>query len=245
MKDVLSRIGIGSARVDTILPSSTVCAGDSVDAEVHVEGGSTDQDIDAIYFALETEYRTEEGYADAIVDKWRLTDPFTIEADDERRFETTIDVPRRTPVTVGSVSVEIETGLDISMAVDPEDEDRIEVRPTERLQAVFDALENLGFSLRSSSCQARPGNIFSTSARFVQEFEFRPQHGEFSGEVDEVEIIPVYDDGGLTVHMEVDRRGGLLSEAMDVDERHTSFTVQNDDPSAVEQPLADAIRQLS
>ncbi|MDS0276206.1 sporulation protein [Halomicroarcula sp. S1AR25-4] len=245
MKDVLSRIGIGSARVDTVLPSSTVRAGDAVDAEVHVEGGSTDQDIDAIYFALETEYRTEEGYADAIVDKWQLTEPFTIGSGEERRFETTIDVPRRTPVTVGSVSVEIETGLDISMAVDPEDEDRIEVRPTERLQAVFDALENVGFSMKSSSCEARPGGIFSTSASFVQEFEFRPQRGEFSGEVDEVEIIPVYDGNGLTVHMEVDRRGGLLSEAMDIDERHTSFTVQDADPAAIEPSLTQAIRDLS
>ncbi|MBV0922586.1 hypothetical protein KTS45_00075 [Halomicroarcula limicola] len=45
--------------------------------------------------------------------------------------------------------------------------------------------------------------------------------------------------------MDVDRRGGLLSEAMDADERHTSFTVQNADPSAVEGPLSDAIRRLS
>ncbi|WP_276272333.1 sporulation protein [Haloarcula litorea] len=245
MRDVLSRIGIGSARVDTVLPSSTVRAGESVDAEVHVEGGSTDQDVDAIYFALETEYRTEEGYQEAVVDKWRLTEPFTIEEGEERRFETTIEVPRRTPVTVGSVSVEVETGLDISLAVDPEDEDRIEVRPTERLQAVFDALESLGFSLHSSECSARPGGVFSTSASFVQEFEYRPRGGEFSGDVDEVEVVPVYGDDALTVHLEVDRRGGLLSEAMDVDERHTSFTVTDADPDAIEGPLADAIRDLS
>jgi len=245
MKDVLSRIGIGSARVDTVLPSQTVRAGDTVDAEVHVEGGSTEQDIDAIYFALETEYRTEDGYRDAVVDKWQLTDPFTIGTEEDRRFETTVDIPRHTPVTVGSVSVEIETGLDISMAVDPEDEDRLEVRPTARLQAVFDALEALDFTLHSASCEATPGGLLATSARFVQEFEFRPTGGEFAGQVDEVEVVPVYDDDSLTVHLEVDRRGGLLSEAMDTDERHTSFTVATADPASIKSSLSDAIRQLS
>lgn len=245
MKDVLSRIGIGSATVDTILPSDTVRAGESVDAEVHVEGGSTDQDVDAVYFALETEYKSDEGYKDAIVDKWQLTDPFTIEAGDERRFETTIDIPRETPVTTRSTAVEIETGLDISMAVDPGDEDHIEVQPTHRTQAVFDALESLGFTLHSSSCQASNGSLFTTSATFVQEFEFRPQRGQFSGEVDEVEIIPVFDDDRLTVYVEVDRSGGLLSEMTDTDERHTKLTVEEPDADAVASRLEDVIRELS
>ncbi|MDS0222919.1 sporulation protein [Haloarcula sp. S1AR25-5A] len=245
MKDVLSRIGIGSATVDTVLPTDTVRAGESVDAEVHVEGGSTDQDIDAVYFALETEYRSDEGYKDAIVDQWRLTDPFTIEAGEQRRFETTIDIPRHTPVTTRSTAVEIETGLDISMAVDPGDEDHIEVEPTRRTQAVFDALDSLGFTMHSSACETTAGSLFSTSANFVQEFEFRPQRGEFSGEVDEVEIIPVVDAEQLTVYVEVDRSGGLLSEMTDTDERHTKLTVEAPDADAVEARLAEAIRDLS
>ncbi|MGB9931929.1 sporulation protein [Haloarcula amylolytica] len=245
MKDVLSRIGIGSATVDTILPTDTVRAGDSVQAEVHVEGGSTDQDIDAVYFALETEYKSDEGYKDAIIDQWQLTEPFTIEAGEERRFETTIDIPRETPVTTRSTSVEIETGLDISLAVDPGDEDYIEVEPTHRTQAVFDALDSLGFTLHSSSCQATAGSLFTTSARFVQEFEFRPQRGEFAGTVDEVEIVPVFDDDLLTVYVEVDRSAGLLSEVTDADERHTELTVDAPDPDAIEPRLAEAIRELS
>lgn len=247
MKDVLSRIGIGSATVDTMLPTTTVRAGDSVDAEVHVEGGSTAQDIDAVYFALETEYRSDEGYKDAIVDKWQLTDPFTIEAGEKRRFETTIDIPRHTPVTTRSTAVEIETGLDISMAVDPGDEDHIEVEPTHRTQAVFDALESLGFTLHASACEATAGSLFSTSANFVQEFEFRPQRGEFSGAVDEVEIVPVFEADRLKTYVEVDRRGSLLSEMTDTDERHTTLTIEKPAPEAetVEPRLADRIRELS
>ncbi|GCF15468.1 SpoOM-related protein [Haloarcula mannanilytica] len=248
MKDVLSRIGIGSATVETILPTDTVRAGESVQADIHVEGGSTAQDIDAVYFALETEYKSDEGYKDAIIDQWQLTEPFTIAADEERRFETTIDIPRETPVTTRSTAVEIETGLDISMAVDPGDEDYIEVEPTHRTQAVFDALDSLGFTLHSSSCEATAGSLFTSSASFVQEFEFRPQHGEFAGEVDEVEIVPVFDDDDrLTVYVEVDRSGGLLSEMTDTDERHTKLTIEapKPDADAVEPQLEDRIRELS
>nr|WP_241432662.1 sporulation protein [Haloarcula californiae] len=245
MKDVLSRIGIGSATVDTVLPTDSVRAGESVRAEVHVEGGSTDQNIDAVYFALETEYKSDEGYKDAIIDQWQLTEPFTIEAGEKRRFETTIDIPRETPVTTRSTAVEIETGLDISMAVDPGDEDYIEVEPTHRTQAVFDALDSLGFSLHASACEATAGSLFTTSANFAQEFEFRPQHGEFAGAVDEVEIVPVFDDDGLMMYVEVDRSAGLLSEVTDADERHTKLTIEAPDPDAIEPRLADAIRELS
>jgi len=245
MKEVLSRIGIGSATVDTILPTETVRAGESMQAEVRVEGGATEQDIDAIYFALETEYKSDEGYKDAIIDQWQLTEPFTIEAGEERRFETTIDIPRETPVTTRSTAVEIETGLDISLAVDPGDEDYIEVEPTHRTQAVFDALESLGFALHSSACRATAGSLFTISADFAQEFEFRPQHGEFSGRVDEIEIVPVFDDDRLTLYLEVDRSAGLLSAVTDADERHTKLTIEALDPDTIESQLGEAIRELS
>ncbi|MEF8973831.1 MAG: sporulation protein [Haloarcula sp.] len=245
MRNVLSRIGIGSATVDTILPTDTVRAGDSVQAEVHVEGGSTAQDIDAVYFALETEYKSDEGYKDAIVEQWQLTDPFTIEAGEERRFETTIEVPRETPVTTRSTAVEIETGLDISMAVDPGDQDYIEVEPTPRMEAVFDALDSLGFSLHASACRATDGSLFTTSANFAQEFQYRPQRGEFAGQVDEVELVPVFDDDRLTLYLEVDRSAGLLSEVTGADERHTELTVEAPDSDAIEPRLAAAIRELS
>ncbi|WP_458186798.1 sporulation protein [Haladaptatus sp. NG-WS-4] len=39
MKRILSRVGIGAARVDTVLPKTTLTAGESVEVEVHVEGG--------------------------------------------------------------------------------------------------------------------------------------------------------------------------------------------------------------
>lgn len=54
MKKVLASIGIGNATVDTVLPSTTVTPGESVDAEVRIEGGDAEQAVDRIELELET-----------------------------------------------------------------------------------------------------------------------------------------------------------------------------------------------
>lgn len=48
MKKILASIGIGSATVDTVLPSTTVTPGETVDAEINISGGSAEQDIRSI-----------------------------------------------------------------------------------------------------------------------------------------------------------------------------------------------------
>ncbi|WP_433631527.1 sporulation protein [Halomicrococcus sp. NG-SE-24] len=239
MKEVLSRVGIGSATVDTVLPTTTLTAGESVDAEVHVEGGSTDQEVDAIYFALLTRYETDDSTRTGVVDKFRVADPFTIEAGERRTFAVTIDVPRDTPVTVGRTNVWLETGLDIDWAVDPDDEDPLQVAPGPRLATVFDALESLGFTVRTAECEAAPGGLFSGS--FVQEIEFVPRSGPFSGRLDELEVVPRPTADSLEVGLEVDRRGGLLSEMSDLDERLTRLRFTDESADEVERRLREEI----
>jgi sporulation-control protein len=58
-----------------------------------------------------------------------------------------------------------------------------------------------------------------------------------------VELVcsPAADE--LTVFVEIDRRGGLLSELADTDERKASFTVRETDQAAIRRQLADAIEQ--
>ena len=143
---------------------------------------------------------------------------------------------------MGDAKVWIETDLEISMAVDPEDRDHLDVRPTDRMQAVFDAAEDLGLSLYTADCQADPYGRY-VGRRFFQEFEFRPQGGEFRGSLDELELIFDPSEEALTVYAEVDRRGGLLSELSDTDERKTSFSLAQADRQQAREKLERAIRQ--
>jgi len=241
MKELLSRVGIGAATVDTVLPTTTLTAGESVDAEVHVEGGSAEQEIDEIYFALLTRYETDDSKRTGVVDKFRVAESFTVDEGDERTFDVTVDVPRDTPVTVGRTNVWLETGLDIDWAVDPEDEDPVQVDPGPRLGRAFDALDALGFTVRTAECEAVPGGLFSTS--FVQEIEFVPRGGPFSGRLDELEVVPRPAADHLELGLEVDRRGGLLSEMADMDERLTRITVTDESTSEIESKLEDEIER--
>ncbi|WP_254544146.1 sporulation protein [Halomarina pelagica] len=236
MKRILSSIGIGAATVDTVLPSATLTAGEPVEARVDVRGGSTEQEVDSIYFALLTRYATDEGYSTGLVHKFTLAESFAIAPDEERSFDVTIDVPPETPVTLGRTDVWVETGLDIKLAVDPDDTDPVEVHPGPRMRTLFDAVEDLGFTLRTAECRAAPGGLFG-GRRFVQEFEFRPTSGPFAGTLDELEVVCLPSADALEVRLEIDRRGGLLSEMMDVDERMASLTVGDESVSDVRSRL--------
>ncbi|ELZ95931.1 hypothetical protein C440_06562 [Haloferax mucosum ATCC BAA-1512] len=242
MKKVLASIGIGNATVDTVLPSDTVRPGETVDAEVHITGGTVEQDIGTVRFELETRYRTDEGYREVDIKQYTLAEGLTIEADEEETRSVSLDIPYSTPVTLGNADVWIETELDIKRAVDPEDKDYLNVRPEPRLQAVFDALDELGFSLHSAECEADPHSYFTSNRRFIQEFEFRPTSGEFSGALDELEVIPRPSADSLELFVEVDRRGGILSELGDLDERTVQTTIRTTDVAKVRNDLETLIR---
>lgn len=243
MKNILSSVGIGAAEVDTILPKTTLRPGETVEAEVEVRGGSTEQDVDDIYFALITSYRTEDGRKSKVIDKFRLTESFTIAPDEERTFPVEFTIPYGTPTTMGHTDVWVETGLDIDWALDPEDKDYIDVEPSPRLEAVFDAVESLGFSFHTAECQADPYGTFTSQRSFIQEFEFKPHSGPFAGDFDELELVPHESEGELTVHVEIDKRGGLLAEMTDTDERRVTFTVTDADTGAIKEDLRRTIEQ--
>ncbi|QLG50375.1 sporulation protein [Natrinema halophilum] len=242
MKRILSSLGIGAATVDTVLPT-TLTAGESVDARVDVTGGNDEQEVDDIYFALATRYETDESTRSAKIDTFRAADSFTIEPDEERSFPVTIDVPYHTPVTMDRTSVWLDTGLDIDWAVDPDDRDDLEIQPDPLRQSLFDALESLGFTLRTAKCEATE-SLFANH-RFVQELEFVPRTGPFAGDLDELEVVPLPEGDGFDLLLEVDRRGGLLTEHFDADEQTDRLSLRNDDGGDLERRLRTAIERNS
>lgn len=245
MKKVLASVGIGNASVDTVLPSETVVPGETVTADVQIRGGDVRQEVGTVRIEIETRYLTEDGYREADLDRFVVAEDLTVEPDEETVRETTFQVPYHTPVTMGDAEVWVETELDIDLAVDPEDTDYLEVRPTPRLQAVFDAMDELGFSLRTADCEADPYGRYTDGLGFFQEFEFRADGGRFRGDVDEVELVARPGPDALDLYVEVDRRGGLLSELAETDERLTRTSVTSTETAAVREELASLIEQYS
>jgi sporulation-control protein len=238
-KKLLASVGIGAAKVDTRLFNDSVIPGDILEGEVYITGGDVAQDIDDIYLKLATEYKreTEEStyHEECVMLRYLLQERFNIQAKEEIVIPFSIELPYDMPLTFGGTPVYIRTGLDIKTALNPRDNDALEVRPHPLMERVLEAVKRLGFHLHQVDCEYAPH--FGGSYPFVQEFEFRPQ-GEYRNYLDELELIFRLYPHELQVFMEIDKRArgftGWLDEAFDVDERYAHFSLTETDLNEVD-----------
>ena len=247
LKRVLSSVGIGAAKVDTVLINERFRPGDLLEGTVYINGGDVEQQIDAIYFSVHTTYEveTDDGTTTrtATLAKHQLSDNLTVEPGQQYELPLSFQLPWHTPLTVARTQVWLQTGLDIKQAIDPGDKDIIDVVPDDRIVALFDALQSLGFTLYQSDCEQAPAR-WRRRQPFVQEFEFKPTQGRFRGVLDELELICFTDQHQVEIWLEVDRKarglGSLLSEMMELDESLVQMTYTDADPDA----LRDRLEQL-
>lgn len=250
---VLASVGIGSAKVDTKLEKDTVMPGGEVRGVVVVQGGSTDQQITDIHLSINTSYLKEiddkKISVTGRVDRFRLSETFTVQANERKEIPFSFILPLDTPITIGRSRVWITTDLDIANAVDPSDKDFVRVVPNPLLESVLNAVGSLGFRLREADCEQAP-RYMRKRLPFVQEFEFVPTSGSFRGRLDELEVVflPVSDNQAELL-LQVDRRarglGSLFSEAMGMDESKVRVTVSASDIPNMAQKLHSTISRYA
>lgn len=236
VKRALSSMGIGAARVDTIIFGDQFVPDSTISGMVMLYGGELEQQIDEIYFLLKASYYSE---ADkGIIKKtmpltsYQINEPFIIGAGEEKELPLSIQLPSYTPLTLGSTDVWVQTGLDIKSSVDPIDKDYIEVMPGNLMGALFDSLDQLGFQLKKVTCEPTK-YYYKRFTPLLQKFEFRPASGPFRGRLDELEIITFVSEENVKVFIQVDRRArglsGLFVEGLDLDESKVQFAFGADD----------------
>lgn len=246
---LLRSVGIGSAKVDTIIPNPTCVPGGYIQGEVRITGGSGAQEVETIYVSLMTEYEVEMNdshfNSETEVCRIPLSERFTVEANQELAMPFTIPVPLNMPVTMGASRTWIHTGLDIKGAVDPNDRDPINVVMHPMVETFMAAAERVGLRLYEVDVEERTYH-HNTELPFVQEFEFKIAGGEFYGKLDEVEAVFYLFETGIEVTLQVDRRArglmGVLAEDLGLDESYAKFTYGPADVANLDQMLANAIR---
>ncbi|WP_284642895.1 sporulation protein [Paenibacillus silviterrae] len=248
-KKMMASVGIGSATVDTRLESVEVVIGEELRGVVAIRGGQLEQQIDNIYLYIKTHYIKEENDTkvtkEAEVAKYLITEGFVLKPNETREIPFAVPVPDRTPVSYRSTRVWLETGLDIKMALDPTDRDYMEVRASDSMQVILDALDVLGFRLREVTNEYAPR--LGMGLPFVQEFEFVPT-SKFRGSLDELEVLffPRGDD--LELYMQIDRKArglrGIFAEAMEMDESFIRFTIPGSELRHGAYEAADRLEQL-
>lgn len=247
-KRMLASAGIGAAKVDLMLHQDTVSAGDTLSGVVRIESGRVDQEVDDVYAFVRTNYMKEHNdtktRVEATLAKFLLAEKFTAEAGKVYEFPVSFQIPVFTPVTMGKTPVWIHTGLDIKEALDPTDEDRLQVMPHPHAAIILDAVNQLGFRLREVSCEHAPHYGKTNGMAFVQEFEFVPT-SMFRGQLDELEIIFYPDENGVSLLMQVDRKArglaGLFAEALDTDERFVKMRFDRSDLASGVHHVADQL----
>lgn len=206
-------LGIGAARVDTVLDSLSVFQGETLKGVVHIQGGDVEQQIDAINLKLCTEIKVESedgsSYQDFILGKLQAVQPFVIAPNENKQvpFELTLDA--ETPITAlnalkNQCHVWLETTLDIDFAIDPKDRDLIEVKPLPVVAKVLNEIERAGFAMVKADVEKgylRGGN-FSSKSGCYQEIEFRNK-GFISTK--EIELSFILDGDIVHCLAEVDR----------------------------------------
>ncbi|MFC7306748.1 sporulation protein [Streptomyces monticola] len=222
-KKLLASLGAGGASVETVLNEVNVVPGGVVQGEVRIEGGSVDQEIEALSVGLqarvEVEGNDQEVKQDIEFTKQRLGGAFQLQAKQVYAVPFGLEIPWETPVTMidgtslRGMNIGVTTELEIARAVDSGDLDPINVHPLPAQQAILDAFIHLGFRFKSADMER--GHIRGTRQKlpFYQEIEFFPPQ-QYRG-INQVELSFVADDREMDVVLEMDKKPGLFSSGSD------------------------------
>lgn len=240
MKRVLSSIGIGAATVDTVFPRTELGPGETVTADVELYGGDATQEIEGIYFQLQTSPSGDRGQ-ERTIGEFAVDRAVTLAPGEERTIPVEVTVPRWTPLTRGGASVWLETGLEIDWAKDPTDEDQIDILPDEYTAALFETVEELGFALRTTELVDTP---HLDDRPFAQKFDFRPTDEQFGAHLDELAITIAPREDDLRAFVRFDRVDEV-AEAYDMefDKQEVSITFDRVDPEMMRRRLRNEIDQ--
>ena len=206
-------LGIGAAKVDTVLESMSVFQGETLKGTVHIQGGDVEQQIDAINLKLCTEVKVESddsvSYQDFIIGKLQAVQPFTIQPGENKQVPFELKLDDETPITAlnalkNQCHVWVETTLDIDFAIDPKDRDFVEVKPLPVASRVISAIEQAGFSMVKADVEKGHlrGSNFSSKSGCYQEIEFR-NNGFINKK--EIELSFILDGHVMHCLAEVDR----------------------------------------
>jgi sporulation-control protein len=211
---ILSTVGIGAAKVDTVLNSSLTKPGGLISGVVHVKGGNVDQDISDIDVSLMVDVKVETDdvtyYEPNLIYKHRVTGAFKIHKGEDRQFPFEFNIPLEVPVTVlgpyklSSIKLYVKTDLDIENALDKADKDYLEIEPLPTMVNFLNALLNLGFEFHKADVEL--GRLPGSSYNFYEEIEFYGSRSRFP-KIKELEVTFLAQPNEVIVVLEMDKKG--------------------------------------
>ena len=229
-KKMLASMGAGGGSVETTLSTPSAYPGGVVEGTIDVRGGSVEQDIEYVAVSLVARVEVESGDSeyDANISfhEQRLTGPFKLEPSAQHQMPFQLQIPWECPFNViggqqlHKCFVGVRTELEIARSLDKTDVDPLAVYALPAHERLLAAFTRLGF--RFTGADMEKGRVTGSSLPFYQEIEFAPSP-QFARAFNQLEVTFITRPQDMDVILEVDKRGGFLTEGTD---QITKFTVQ-------------------
>lgn len=215
-KKLLAAVGVGGAKVNTVVTGGDLQPGGPIKGVVVVKGGDVDQTIEGLRIRLMTEVEVEVGDQEMrqpqVLAEWPIRFAGVLPAGEEQRVPFEATLPWETPVTVvpglvRAAKVWLQTGLAIDDAVDASDRDELRIVPLPAMRHVMAAIEAAGFRPKSADMEQGQlrGRGFQSTIGCYQEIEYRPSGLSVGWRVKEIELSFVARPDQLHLVIEVDR----------------------------------------
>lgn len=218
LRKLLASVGIGKAKVDAVLLSDSLRAGEPFEVEVNIQGGEVEQQIQGLTFAImasskaivETNEHDREVQKSVVLQEWWQDLNITVQAGETLSKTFTLNLHPEIPASElagrSIAKVWLQTGIDIKNGVDGSDKDLLVIQPSATQLAVLNYISQSGYRLYKSDIEV--GRIsapeFSSHLPCYQEYEFKPDSFSLFG-VKEIEVSFVDNGNETGVLLEVDR----------------------------------------
>lgn len=241
-KKFLAGLGIDGVKVNFEIENNVIELGGLVSGKVFVSGGAVDQIIEEITIALEVSSRYKAG--DQIrqvhqeIASGIIASHLIVKANSPKiSFPIQFELPFNIPISTSYTKYQIRTNLDMPNALDAKDIDEIIIRPNHYVQCLLDAIGLLGFRSKAESG--------SFNGRF-QLFEYVPTK-LLKGKLDELEVYFEAQEDRVNIMLQIDKKvRGLFASViddLDLDERHVSFCLSEDQLGSSQQ-TADILARI-
>lgn len=219
-KSTMAKMGIGNAKVDTILHNPNVNCGEILEGHCVLMGGKVNQQIRYIMINIEGSFdeKDEDGTIKRRIKLYshKIDINSQIQAGARHEIPFSFRLPVNLPIPTNRHDVRVYTQLDIAKGADNCDYDRITLGMHPMLHTMHNIIElNLGFKLNSIN------NIYKNANKFYQIVEYKPtQRSPLYNQIDELKFIfTVYEDR-IEMIIKIDSKKGLLKEMFGKDKTH-------------------------
>jgi sporulation-control protein len=229
-KKLKQALGVGGPQVETVLHNPDTAPGGTLTGEVTILGGQHDSEILGVSLALKTRVEIESGDSEYSSNleyaKLPISGAFKLDDGARHSIPFQMPIPWEAPLThfygrpLHGTTVGVATELEVARAVDATDLDPIAVHPLPAQERILTAFANLGFQFRGADCEK--GRIWGVHQElpFYQEIEYFPP-AQYARGIKQLEVTFVSYPRSMEVVLELDKRGGVLTEGRDSFSRFT------------------------